>query len=230
MRAEGWQNAAMSDSLVTLIIILLIFVGSLGIVIPTILLAKRQHRKVAEAWSAFALKHQFTIDTRTLHMHGQKEGWPIDLRVESRGGGKDQYVVTIIRWGLDGLLPRSFEMEPEGPGDKFRKLMGQKDDEIGEETFDNAFKITNLIPEVKEILRDDLVRQSLLLVASMYHRFYIHGGEMHVEYRGVPSRVDALESILDPVFASILAMNFATGGARPHRHTQTPPVVFQNVK
>jgi len=36
--------------------------------------------------------------------------------------------------------------------------------------------------------------------------------------------------MLSPILASVLALNHATGGTRPHRHTVTPPVIFQHGK
>ncbi len=170
-------------------------------------------RKQREAWDAFGQRHGLSFTPSPLQLEGRHEGCPLRLHTEMRGSGKSRYGVTVLRLDVDDALPGDFELRREGLGNKLLKLLGSKDEELGDADFDAAFQLRNLSPEVNALLRSATVRRHLRTLAS-FHHFAIHAGALHVERRDVPATVEALEDFTRLVLDAAGALREAARRAR----------------
>src|SRR4051812_39553802 len=79
-------------------------------------LAWKAHTARIAAWAQFALRHG--MSARGLRLEGTYEGLPLTLETQTRGSGRNQYTVAVLRLSLGNALPPEFSLEREGLGDK----------------------------------------------------------------------------------------------------------------
>jgi hypothetical protein len=155
-----------------------------------------------ESWSAFAARNDWSCTTSAWwdspKIRGRFLGRAFSLCTESRGSGKSQHTVTVLRLELGDTVPPSLHLEPEGLGDKFLKLFGRKDEEVGDKELDAALDLKGVSPEARSILLAPRVRRPLLTVRSHYPRFSIVSGTLMAEQADVADTVDALEALVAP--------------------------------
>ncbi len=209
----------MADPLHAQLLLSLVFLGLAGLVAYSAWLGLRRRQ---QAWSDFAQRYGLMLTSVGLsnpRITGIYEGQHLELKVEQRGSGKSRYSVTVLHLRMSDVLSPDFFLEREGLGDKFLKLLGRKDEEIGHEDFDRYFDLKNLDPESATLLRHPDVQQHLFTVARTYHGFSIRHGFLSVEERTVPSSSEALESFVQPALALAQALKSPNQGASRRRAT-----------
>jgi hypothetical protein len=172
------------------------------------------NRRRRGAWGAFADQYGLRLAPRELRITGTHEGRQVELEMQQRRSGNSTYGVTVLRMALSDAFPPGFSLEREGLGDKFLKLFGKKDEEIGDEAFDKYFDLKNLSPTTAMLLRHLEVRQHLFDAAKAYQQFSISDGWLLAEKRGVPSKPEALEALIAPAFTLARTLESAHGGHR----------------
>jgi hypothetical protein len=202
------------------ILISLVLFSLFGLMIYAFVLGLRRRQR---AWSDFAQRHGLTLHSIGLtslpHITGSYEGQQLELQVEQRGSGKNRSYVTVLHLDVIDAVPESLSLEREGLGDKFLKLFGRKDEEIGDDDFDRAFDLKNLDPESAILLRHPDVQRHLFTVAKTYHHFDIRQGLLSVEKRTVPVSPEALESFVQPALELAQALRSPNQGSSRRRAT-----------
>jgi hypothetical protein len=174
-----------------------LFIGFMVLVSGVLLyFGYKSHQKQLEAWTAFA--HLHGMRASGLRIEGSYEGFSLKLETQRRGSGRNRYTVTVLRLWAGDLLPREFSLEREGFGDKILRFFGQKDAEIGDELFDQAFDLENVSLPTAKVLRHKVVQRHLYEVAKLYQDFSIRDGWIQVERRRVPTTVEELEEFTGP--------------------------------
>lgn len=161
----------------------------------------RSYKRRQEAWSAFAARHgwRYTHAWSSLEVRGRFLQRGVLLRTESRGSGKSRHTVTVLQVGLGDTVPRALRLEPESLGDKFLKLFGSRDEELGDKELDTALDLKHVSPEARSILLAPRVRRALLAMhRHSYSRFSIQSSLLTAEQGGVPETLDALEQLMTP--------------------------------
>jgi hypothetical protein len=194
----------------------LLFFGLIGLGIFSSLYNLRQRYK---AWRAFAHRHGLSLAPSRQHISGTYEGQQLELKVEQRGSGNNRRSVTVLLLGVSDVVSRSLFLEREGLGDKFLKLFGRPDEELGDDEFDRYFDLKNLDPESATLLRHPEVRHQLFTVAKTYRVFAIRQGQLLVETYGVPSSLEALESFIQPALVLVRTLKSANQGPSRRRAT-----------
>ncbi|MFP2926431.1 hypothetical protein ACLESO_14665 [Pyxidicoccus sp. 3LG] len=167
-------------------------------------------------WSTFAARYDwvFSRSWGSLEVQGLHQGRQFSLLTESRGSGNNERRVTVVRLELGDALPSELTLEPEGLGDRFLKLFGKNDEEVGDAELDEALDLRNVTPESRAVLRAPRVRQQLLALKEHYARFSIVGGLLEAEQHGVPDTVAELEQLVAPALALSKALDEAAGPSR----------------
>ncbi|MBZ4415349.1 hypothetical protein [Myxococcus sp. RHSTA-1-4] len=185
---------------------------------------RRHWNRRRETWNTFASRHDWGFSEKwgAVEVQGLFLGQQLSVLTESRGNGKHGREVTVLRLDLGMTLPPELTLSPEGLGDKFLKLFGGKDEEVGDEELDRALDVKRLSPESRAALRAPRVREHLLSLHARCARFSIEAGLLEAEWRGVPDTVDALEALVAPALRLAEALHEAAG---KHREStgQTSP-------
>jgi hypothetical protein len=190
----------------------LLFFGLLGLGLFTSLYSLYKRH---QAWTAFAQRNELTFFAGGPKISGRYKGQQLALEIERRGSGKSRHSVTVLRLDVSEVVSRKLSLEPEGLGDKFLKLFGRYDDELGDDKFDRFFDVKKLDPESATLLRHPEVQHQLFSVARRFPTFSIHQGQLSVETREVPSSVEALEAFIQP--ALTLAQTLESANRSPSR-------------
>jgi hypothetical protein len=210
----------MAKPLLAQFIFSLVFLGIMGLVLYV---GWRNLRQRQQAWATFAERYGLVLHSTGVmslpHVTGSYEGQQLDLKVEQRGSGKSRHYVTVLHLDVIDAVPESLSLEREGLGDKFLKLFGRKDEEIGDDDFDRYFDLKNLDPESATLLRHPDVQQHLFTVAKTYHPFDIRQGLLSVEKHTVPMSPEALESFVQPAIALAQALRSPNQGSSRRRAT-----------
>jgi hypothetical protein len=209
----------MAKVLLFQILISLVFLGITGLALYSGWLGLRRRQ---QAWSDFAQRYGLMLTSVGLsnpRITGIYEGQHLELKVEQRGSGKSRYSVTVLHLQVSDVLSPDFFLEREGLGDKFLKLLGRKDEEVGDDDFDRYFDLKNLDPESATLLRHPDVQRHLFTVAKTYQGFAIRHGFLSVDMRTVPSSPEALESFVQPALALAQALKSPNRGSSRRRAT-----------
>jgi len=134
-----------------------------------------------------------------MEVEGLYQGQQLSLLTEQRGSGKSRYTVAVVRLDVSHALPVELSLEPETLGDRFLKLVGKRDEELGDAALDEAFDLKRLSPDARAVLRAPRVARPLLRLPRLFSRFSIEGGLLEVEQRGVPETPEGLEALVAPV-------------------------------
>lgn len=203
-------RALMSGDSVQSLLLSLLFLAVL-LLVAYVLWTRYQRR--LEAWRALARQHgwSFRNSWSALEVEGLHDGQQLSLLTERRGHGKHRYTVTVVRLDVSHALPPELSLEPEGLGDRFLKLLGRRDDELGDEALDEAFDLKRLSPKARAVLRAPRVVPCLLQLRRSFARFSIEAGLLEVEQPGVPGTDAELEALLAPVLDLADALGRVTG-------------------
>ncbi|MFY1828455.1 hypothetical protein ACN47A_21200 [Myxococcus fulvus] len=161
-------------------------------------------------WS-FMARAGFMYTAGTLEMKGRLAGRPITVETEHRGTGKEYHIVTIVRHGLGNGFPREVTIRPETLGDTVLRLFGNKDEDIGEASLDNALDLRNVTPKARAFLLRPEMRQPLLDLARAFETFSIENGVLTVEVISVPRTAVAMYGLLKPVRGLVDAVRDTLG-------------------
>lgn len=175
-----------------------------------------QKRRMA-AWAEFASRHD--MRAQGFRIDGAYEGYPLRLETQRRGAGQHSHVVTVLHLSLSHALPREFSLDREGLGTKVLRVLGKKDDELGDEEFDRRFNLKNLSEQTAALLRRSAVQQLLYELVEQYRAFHIRDGWLQAEHGGVPSTADALEEFTGP--ALMLAHTLEQESQRVQQQTRS---------
>jgi hypothetical protein len=174
----------------------------LGGLLPLIVWALwRNYQRRLEAWRAFARRHgwRFRESLGSLEVEGLYQGQQLSLLTERRGSSKNRYTVTVVRLDVSHALPVELSLEPETLGDRFLKLVGKRDEELGDAALDEVFDLKHLSPDARAVLRAPRVARPLLRLPRLFSGFSIEGGLLEVEQREVPDTSEKLEALVAPV-------------------------------
>ncbi|MCE9672274.1 hypothetical protein LY474_31155 [Myxococcus stipitatus] len=189
------------------------------LVVGGVLVALGERRRRREAWSRFATERgwQYSESWGQLEVQGLHQERQFSITTETRGRGKSRHTVTVVRLDLGDSVPPELHVEHECLGDKLLKLVGIRDEELGNEVLDAAFDLEGLSPESREVLLADTVARALLEVRRVNERFCIISGLLEAERRGTPSSLEALASRVDPVLDLADALHAESGRVRGYQ-------------
>lgn len=168
-------------------------------------------------WEDFARRNGLKFDPMPLSIAGTLEGRKVELTREEQLG-RNNYVIVITRVNLsvDDALPWKLELTREEAQDKFLKLVGKGDAEVGEPLFDSTFKLAHTSPEALAVLRDPQVQHSLLEVVRVHSGFFaLQNGDLELEAHGSYGEPGSLEVLLKRLFDVVRALNAAKARATP---------------
>ncbi|NMO17349.1 hypothetical protein HPC49_24145 [Pyxidicoccus fallax] len=175
----------------------------------------RKKKRRRQAWKALSSRHDWGFSERgnTLEVQGLFRGQQLSLLTERRRHRDEHAVATVLRLELSAMPPEP-TVESEGLGDRFLKLFGHGDEEVGDEELDAALDMKRVTPETRALLRNPRVREQLLALHRTFKRFSIEAGLLEAEQRGIPDTVEALEALLAPALGLATALQEAVNGKR----------------
>ncbi|QDE95266.1 hypothetical protein BHS05_04955 [Myxococcus xanthus] len=151
-------------------------------------------------WSFMPTPGGFMYSAGTLKMEGSYAGRPLTLETEYRHQQKAYRIATIVRHELGDDFPREVVIRPEGLGDKFLKLFGVQDEQIGDAGLDAVLDLKNVTPQARAILLSAGMRRPLLNLARAFETFSIENGVLSAEViDDVPCTPIELYGLLTPV-------------------------------
>ncbi|MCY0997395.1 hypothetical protein OWM54_09635 [Myxococcus sp. MISCRS1] len=149
-------------------------------------------------WS-FMARSGFMYSAGTMEMKGRHAGRSITVETEHRGYGRHFHIVTIVRHGLGNGFPREVVIRPETLGDTVLRLFGNKDEDVGDASLDNALDLRNVTPKARTFLLRTEMKQPLLNLARAFEHFSIEDGVLTVAVIAVPRTTIELYELLKPV-------------------------------
>ncbi|MBZ4407584.1 hypothetical protein ACJ2CR_22265 [Myxococcus faecalis] len=187
------------------------------IALGIIVLGAREKRQQRQAWRIFATRQGWTFSQASdvLEVQGLYREQQLSLLTEKHGTGKGARFVTVLRLELTDALPQELQLETETVGDKFLKLFGKVDEEVGDAALDAALNLRDLSPRTRELLLTPSLREPLLRAHRHYHRLCIIAGMLEVAKEGVPTSPEDLEALVAPALALADALHLSTGQALP---------------
>lgn len=188
----------------------------MGLFVVLILaLAARDKRRQRKAWLVFATRRgwSFTSSKDFMEVQGLHQDRQLSLLTEVRGRGKGSHQVMVLRLDVSDLVPQELHLETEGLGNKFLKLFGVRDEELGDVALDSALDLKGLSPESHALLTTPQVGEHLLRAHRHYQRFSIVAGLLEAEHRGVPQSTETLETHIAPALALADTLIQAAGRA-----------------
>ncbi|WP_164019998.1 hypothetical protein [Pyxidicoccus trucidator] len=184
-------------------------VVGIGLVVAVIMVTvrwKRWQRRIV-AWQSFANQRglEFSVTpgalkyaVGTLTMQGVYQGLPLLLFTEYRGHGEYRNIFTLLQLELGDALPPGLSLKPEQLGDLALKLIGYKDEEVGDAELDAALLLKNVTPRARALLVAPRVRGPLLKLGQAYLGFSLEDGFLRVERVGMPGTATELDAFMAP--------------------------------
>lgn len=193
----------------------LTLLGTVLFVVLVLALAARDKRRQRKAWRVFATRRgwSFTTSKDFMEVQGLHQDRQLSLLTEVRGRGKGSHHVMVLRLDVSDLVPQELHLETEGLGDKFLKLFGVRDEELGDVALDSALDLKGLSPESRVLLTAPQVGEHLLRAHRHYQRFSIVAGLLEAEHQGIPSSAEKLEAHTAPALALADTLIQAAGRA-----------------
>ncbi|MFY2562421.1 hypothetical protein ACN469_32805 [Corallococcus terminator] len=193
----------------------LALLGTALFAVLVLALAARDKRRQRKAWLVFATRRgwSFTSSKDFMEVQGLHHERQLSLLTEVRGRGQGTYQVMVLRLDVSDLVPQELTLETEGLGDKFLKLFGTRDEELGDVALDSALDLKGLSPESRALLTTPQVGEHLLRAHRHYQRCSIVAGLLEAEHRGVPQSTEALETHIAPALALADTLIQAAGRA-----------------
>ncbi|GEN13198.1 hypothetical protein SAMN05443572_11955 [Myxococcus fulvus] len=184
-----------------------VFGVGLGVAILLGYIRWRHWNQQLQSWEGFAktrgwsfmARSGFMYSAGTMEMKGRHAGRSITVETEHRGHGKHFNIFTIVRHGLGNGFPREVTIRPETLGDTVLRLFGNKDEDVGDASLDNALDLRNVTPKARAFLLRAEMRQPLLNLARAFEHFAIQDGVLTVEVIAVPRTTVELYELLKPV-------------------------------
>jgi hypothetical protein len=120
-------------------------------------------------------------------MRGTLRGLPVRVYWEQRGGGKQPYVITVLKVELGADVPIGLAISNEGMFAKASKLAGAQDLQIGDDAFDKTFLVRAADEdEAREHLAPAHRREALLELRSLKGSSYgLADGVIFSELHGI---------------------------------------------
>ncbi|MCP3104449.1 hypothetical protein LZ198_36855 [Myxococcus sp. K15C18031901] len=192
---------------------------TLGLLAGGFVYAVWEQRRRHDAWSGFAAERgwNFSESWGAMEVQGLYQGQQLSVATETRGRGKGRYTTTVVRLDLGDSVPPELHVEREGLGNKLLKLVGVRDEELGDAELDAALDLKGLSPESRQLLLADAVATALLEVRRHNERFCIISGLLEAEHRGTPNSPDKLAARVDPLLALADALHAESGRVRERR-------------
>lgn len=193
----------------------LALLGTALFAVLVLALAARDKRRQRKAWLVFATRRgwSFTSSKDFMEVQGLHQDRQLSLLTEVRGRGQGTYHVMVLRLDVSDLVPQELHLETEGLGNKFLKLFGARDEELGDVALDSALDLKGLSPESHALLTKPQVGEHLLRAHRHYQRFSIVAGLLEAEHRGVPQSTETLEAHIAPALALADTLIQAAGRA-----------------
>lgn len=179
----------------------------------------KTHQRRDQSWRQFAALRDwgYTSSLGTSEMAGLHLGRQFRMHTERRSTGKQTRLYTVVTMELGRVLPPDLHIRPEGFTDKFFKVFGRRDEEVGDAELDAMLHLTNLSDEAGDILCAPRVRQQLQLLRRQYVRFTIEDGQLEAERLDMPDSVEALESMVSPALLLSEALHEAAEQGRARK-------------
>ncbi len=184
------------------------FIG-VGLVVATLIGAYRWRtwKRQIKVWGDFAASRGWRFESQpgfmysigTLRLDGEHAGRPFIVETEHRGYGRHWHIVTIIRHDLGPRFPREVTIRPEKLAHKLGKLIGVRDEEIGDTQLDAALDLKNVTPQARDLLLGGRLHRPLLNLVRGFETFTIENGKLTAEVIDVPRTTIALYTLLAPV-------------------------------
>jgi hypothetical protein len=193
--------------------------GVLAVCVVAFVIYWQTYKRRIQAWQDFANGRGWDLsqDSTSYKVQGQHRGLYFSLHTEERRSGKSSQLYTVAWVSLANTLPPALHIRSEGFGDRFLKVFGKRDDEIGDAEMDEALNLKNLTDDARNTLRDARVREKLLLLRQRSPTFFIENEELQVVTRGMPDSVEALERMVTPMLELADALHEAATRARSRR-------------
>ncbi|AEI62703.1 hypothetical protein [Corallococcus macrosporus] len=178
-----------------------------------------RHQRRNRAWRQFAALHDWSCiySLGTWEVAGLHRGRQFRMRTErhqSNGPGQPHtYLCTVVRLEFGQALPPDVRIRPEGIADKLLKVIGQRDEDVGDAKLDALLNLEYLSDETRDILRAPGVRQQLMTLCRRFTDFTIEGARLTAMKRGMPDSVEALESLVAPALLLSDALHEVAGEA-----------------
>jgi hypothetical protein len=161
----------------------------------------------------FARKHGLTLASPT-ETRGIYQQRALRLSTESRTAEGTHFMATLVSVDVSDALPPEFSLKRAAPGStQAPPAEGAQAEATGTTSFESAFSVTNASPETREALNTPAVQESCTRLAQ-HDGFHIENGWLHVEHRGVPATVEALEALVDAVLEAPRALAAAVASSR----------------
>lgn len=183
---------------------LLIFALVVTLIAATQLWKARSRRHRQEAWEQFAASRQ--LGYARGQIAGIASGFTVAMLVETRGQGRNQRDVALVRCSLNGAVPSHFSLERETLGDKLVGLIGRADHQLGIPDMDSAFHLENVGDEARSLLSLRSVQQVLLDSVRVYPTLRIAKGVVELETSHVPNDEKSLSKFLGDAVAVATAL------------------------
>lgn len=166
----------------------------------------------------FARKHGLELASPT-EARGIYQQRALRLSTEPRTTDGTASTATLLSVNVGDTLPPEFSLKRAAPtSTPTPPAEGTAPEAPAEKSFDTAFALTNATPEAREALSSPTVRETCWRLAK-HDDFHIENGWLHVEHRGVPATVEALEELVESVLEAPRALVTAAASSR----FQPPP-------
>ena len=166
----------------------------------------------------FARKHGLALASPT-EARGIYQQRALRLSTEPRTTDGAPSMATLLSVNVGDTLPPEFSLKRAAPpSTPTPPVEGAPAEAPAEKRFDTAFALTNATPGVREALSSPTVQETCWRLAR-HDDFHIENGWLHIEHRGVPSTVEALEELVEAVLEAPRALATAAASSR----FQPPP-------
>ncbi|MBL0697320.1 hypothetical protein [Comamonas sp. JC664] len=187
-------------------------------------------KRQIKVWGDFAASRGWRFEFQpgfmnligTLRLDGEHAGRPFIVETEHRGFGRYRHIVTIIRHDLGPRFPREVTIRPEKLAHKLGKLIGVRDEEIGDTQLDAALDLKNVTPQARDLLLGGRLHRPLLNLVRGFETFTIENGKLTAEVIDVPRTTIALYTLLAPVRELADAMPSSRDASHEHEGDATP--------
>lgn len=144
-------------------------------------------------------------------IHGEWNG--ISIQVESLPSNHEAVKRYFMRAsiGIPARLPAGFHLEPEGFAQRFGKVLGGQDIQVGDAQLDSAFVIKGHNRDgIVELLRQPQVRSALLKARRYCRSLRIHGNEILLNQKDGNPTENQLRNYIRLCTDLVMALNQAS--------------------
>lgn len=157
------------------------------------------------ALAQFSRKHGLTLASPT-ETRGLYQQRALRLSTESRTAEGADFMATLVSMDVSDTLPPEFSLKRAPPASTpAPPAEGAQPEAPAATSIESAFALTNATPETREALNTPAVQRDCTRLAQNAG-FHIENGWLHVEHRGVPTTVEAMEALVDAVLEAPRAL------------------------